>query len=95
MNYIEEIAQKIKEQVPKDHLPSSDRLQLLFDMYAVLLLAKGMDVTGEDVHNAWAAWMSQDDATHKSIKPFDSLSPDIQQEDEPFVEAVRRVASTL
>lgn len=39
-----------------DALPDEDTSSL-FRIYAVSLLAKGEEVTREDVHNAWIAWM--------------------------------------
>ena len=95
MNYIQSIAEKIKAAVPAEKLPDAPNIDALFASYAVLLLAKGEAVTAEDVHNAWAAWMSQDNEAHSSIKPFSELSGDIQLEDEPFVHAIRQVAHTL
>lgn len=95
MNYIQDIAEKIKTAVPTEKLPDAPSVDALFAGYAALLLAKGEAVTAEDVHNAWAAWMSQNDAAHSSIKPFSELSSEVQLEDEPFVEAIRQVARSL
>ena len=67
----------------------------LFLLYAVLLLAKGEDVTREDVHNAWVAWMEFNGEEHKSMVPFTELPPDTQAEDSPFVIAIRSVARKL
>jgi hypothetical protein len=64
-------------------------------MYAVLSLTVGEDVRPEDVHDAWSAWMTHRDPSHESIKPFAQLSPEIKKTDQPFVGAIRRVASQL
>jgi hypothetical protein len=64
----------------------------LFILYAVLMRAKGESVTAADVHDAWAAWIMSTQAEHKSLVPFESLDPDVQQEDLPYVEAIHRAA---
>jgi hypothetical protein len=94
LNYVDNIAQRIKWEVPPDILPGGDT-DLLFRMYAVLALVVGEKVEAENVHDAWSAWMSQNDPGHGSIKPFDELSEDVQVQDEPFVKAIRKVAGGL
>jgi hypothetical protein len=91
MTYLDEIALKIRKQTPADVLPTGDTGSL-FRLYALLLLAKGDTVTTADVHNAWAAWMQEQDPYHRSIKPFAELSAETQASDEPFVQAIRHVA---
>ena len=58
----------------------------------MLLLAKGQEVTREDVHNAWVAWMLERGETHESMVPFAELSAETQAEDSPYMVAVRTVA---
>ncbi|HEX8182189.1 MAG TPA: hypothetical protein VF575_01150 [Candidatus Saccharimonadales bacterium] len=90
MNYIKELAGEIHGQIPAEVLPEAENLDELMLMYAVLALAKHTQVTNEDVHNVWAAWMSFNDPEHRSIKPYDELEPDVQEQDTPFTEAIRR-----
>jgi hypothetical protein len=93
MNYLEKLAQDIKAAVPSDAVPNGDNTDL-FVLYASLLLAKGSSVTAADVHNAWAAWMTaRGQGDHQSVVPFEQLSPEVQQEDSPFLTAIRQVAS--
>jgi hypothetical protein len=94
MNYISEIAERIRREVPQEILPEGDT-DLLFLMYAVLALTVGQDVRSEDVHDTWSAWMTYCDPSHKSIKPFSQLNPETKQTDQPFVDAIRKVASQL
>ena len=47
-------------------------------------MAKGERVELEDVHNAWAAWMSQEDPKHPSLTPLCDLPPDVWRQDEPY-----------
>jgi hypothetical protein len=64
----------------------------LFLIYALLLRAKGADVTASDVHDAWAAWMEPRNPRHPALQPYDQLPPAARQEDEPYVEAIRAAA---
>ena len=57
--------------------------------------AQGASVNAEDVHNAWAVWMLEQDPSHRSIKPFGELDSDTQASDEPYVQAIRSVAQRL
>ena len=89
--YLDELAEAIRQAVPAEALPDGDTPSL-FRMYAVLLLAKGEQVTRADVHNAWVAWMAGQDGDHESLVPFGDLDPDTQAEDSPYVAAIRAVA---
>jgi hypothetical protein len=91
MSYLDEIAQSIRSKVPSRKLPHTETTGL-FRAYAVLLLAKGEDVSAADVHNAWVAWMLERDDSHDALVPFDDLPEDVAAADEPYVEAIRTVA---
>ncbi len=93
-SYIADIAAEIRAAVPPESLPADDTDEL-FLIYAVLALAKGVDVQARDIHNAWAAWMSTKDPQHESIVPYDELPPDVRREDDPYLAAVRSVARRL
>ncbi len=91
MSYVDEVAAAIREAVPPELIPSGDT-SVLFRMYAVLALAKGEDVVLEDVHDAWAAWMSGHDPDHRSLVPFTELPAEIQVADQPYLDGIRAVA---
>jgi hypothetical protein len=94
LNYVSEIAERIRREVPQEVLPEGDT-DLLFLMYAVLALTVGERVRAADVHDTWSAWMTYRDPSHKSIKPYAQLNSETKNTDQPFVEAIRRVASQL
>lgn len=94
MNYLDELAERIKANVPSAALPEGDT-RPLFLTYAVLALAKGEQVTSRDVHNAWAAFMAQQDPEHESLVPFEELDSDTRDEDTPYVIAIREAARGL
>ena len=91
LNYIDDMAERIRREVPSDLLPEGDT-DLLFRMYAVLAL--GEKVEAANVHDAWSAWMSQSDPSHESIQPFGELPMDVRSQDGPFAEAMKRAVRT-
>lgn len=93
MSYISDVADQIAIEVGERRIDSNRRQ--LFLLYAVLAVVLGRAVDRRDVHDAWVAWMAMHGEDHASMLPFDALSPAIQAEDEPFAEAIRRVASRL
>lgn len=91
MTYLDQLADQIRSSLPPDAEPpeaSND----LFRIYAVLLLAKGDQVTDEDVHNAWSAWVQSTGSVHESLQPFHDLEPEIRAFDTPYAEAIRTTA---
>lgn len=96
MNYIDELARYIYSAAEPNSPPDGwIEDAALYRLYAVLLLTKGTDVTNEDVHNAWSAWACESDALHPSLIPFDELKPRTQTLDEPYTNAIRRVAAIM
>ena len=91
MSYVDELAEAIRRLIPRELVPEGD-VSMLFRIYAVLALAKGEQVRLEDVHDAWAAWMSGQDLAHRSLKPLRELPPEIQLADRPYLDAIRMVA---
>lgn len=91
MTYLEDLAAEIEAEARPGEAPD-ESMRGLFLGYAVLALSKGNSTTAPDVHDAWVAWMLGQGRTHRSNVPFAELSPEVQREDDPFVEAIRRVA---
>jgi hypothetical protein len=67
----------------------------LLDLYALLVLARGVNTTEKDVHDAWAIWRSRTDPKHPSVVPFGELWTDVQVLDAPYADAIVRVAERL
>jgi hypothetical protein len=91
LSYVDDLADAIRREIPPQLLPEGDTASL-FRMYAVLAMAKGEQVVLEDVHDAWAAWMSGEDPQHKSLKPLPELPAEVQRADVPYLDAIRTVA---
>ncbi len=64
-------------------------------LYAQLALVKGEKTSLEDVHDAWALWRLRTRPDHPSIVPFEELSPEVQELDWPYADAIRAVARLL
>ena len=94
MNYLDLLAAEIRRTAGPESNPVDEDLPL-YRQYAVLLLAKGSEVTAEDVHNAWAAWASDHEPANRNLLPFKELALSSQRKDEPYAEAIRAVARRL
>jgi len=82
MNYVAEIVADLK--VDLDDCPDD-----LLAVYALLVLMKGFFTDLEDVHDAWSVWRNQSNPAHKSLVPFDQLTPEVQALDEKYANAIR------
>lgn len=90
-------AGQIKEQLKKDSkgtLPD-EKCDELMRLYAHLAVTKGKSTTLKDIHDAWAYWtiVDKNDAGHDSVKPFEDLTATIQQYDQPYRDAVVKIAA--
>jgi hypothetical protein len=94
VNYLDKIGAEIQRAADPDATPPDEDLPL-YRLYAVLLLAKGQDVTAEDVHNAWAAWASDHQPDSSNILPFKELSLRTQRKDQLYVNAIHEVAEHM
>jgi hypothetical protein len=91
VTYIDDLAGRVEDAIPAELRPREDA-QRLYRLYALLVLIKGPDVTAEDVHDAWAVWMTERHSDHRSLVPFAELDQRIQESDQPFVDSIRQVA---
>ncbi|WP_433420929.1 DUF7701 domain-containing protein [Microtetraspora malaysiensis] len=91
VTYLSDDAQLIRGMLADTASPPEDS-DSLFLLYAVLLRAKGTEVSPSDVHDAWSAWMQDRDPDHPALVPFEQLDLGIRAEDSPYVEAIRKAA---
>jgi hypothetical protein len=93
-DYLSRRAAEIKARVPDALVPEpTDEPDALFRLYALLALTTGKETTCENVHDAWCAWMLNRGESHESIVPFSELDRKTKREDQPFVDAIRAVAT--
>jgi hypothetical protein len=86
------ISEAIRAALPPEH---QDGHPAIFMVYALLARVKGLETTAADVHDAWAAWKAITGADHDALVPFDELSEEVQEKDDPFVRAIHEVARSL
>lgn len=89
-SYLDKIAAEL-QRIAEPDTTLSDQDLPLYRIYAVLLLAKGLDVVAEDVHNAWVAWACEHDPNSRNLLPFKELSLRTQRKDQPYVDAIHQV----
>lgn len=75
-------------------MPDENAEELLL-LYAVLLRAKGTDITESDVHDAWSAWIASYDKDHESLVSYEELTPDVREQDGVFADAIQKAAQEL
>ena len=88
MTYIDRAVDAMTRELP-DQDPDLIRL------YTLLALVAGVNTSRRDVHDAWAVWRSVTLPQHPAIVPFGDLHPDTQDLDQPYVDAIVRVAREL
>jgi hypothetical protein len=93
-SYIDKIAVEIRRSA-EPNAASADEDLSLYRIYAVLLLAKGRDVTAEDVHNAWAAWASEHEPESWSLLPFKEIPIRVQCKDKYYVDVIHKVIECM
>lgn len=90
--YLEMIALEVWQETGEEARYPLDETGLWVG-YAVLVLVKGKKTTSADVHEAWSAWAIQRyQGQHRSLVPFADLPPEVQALDDPYRDAIRRVA---
>jgi hypothetical protein len=90
MTYLDNVADRIRACLPSGSAQPHE--EGLFAIYAVLLRAKGVDVTSSDVHDAWCAWMQNRGQHDVSMVPFRELPESVQHKDDLFAAAIRAAA---
>ena len=87
MNYIQQALDILREKIDVE----SD----LLDLYALLVFTKGIDTELIDVHEAWAIWRNKTNPSHNSLIPFSELSPEVQELDREYAEAIQETAREI
>ena len=91
MNYIN----KIRLALDKELNMSDSEYEDLLDVYALLVLIVGENCTNEHIHDAWSVWQNNTDPEHRSLIPFNQLTKEVQDLDEPYRQAVIKVAKLI
>lgn len=93
--YIDTIVERVSTEL---HIKNKNLSQL----YALLVLTKGENITAKDVHDAWAMSMNFRPKTeycygheHKSIVPFEKLDDTVQHKDDNYVKKLQNIAKSI
>lgn len=91
MNYI----QKVQEELEKRLKMKGTPYEGLLETYGLLVLTVGENCTQEHIHDAWSIWQNKTQPDHRSLKPFNELTKEVQELDEPYRLAVVEVANLI
>ena len=91
--YVYKVAEKIASEFRTEYSSLSDMFIPFYTHLVLTALSLNIDITAEMVHDAWSVAMYNRDNTsiHKSMIPFDSLSKEVQDLDNPYVEKLNEV----
>lgn len=91
MNYIEKVRKMLDDEL---HM-SNTAYEGLLDLYGLLAITVGESCTNEHIHDAWSFWQNRTQSEHRSLKPFNELTKEVQDLDEEYRQAVIKVANSL
>jgi len=91
MNYIQEVQELLEKELKMRGTPYEG----LLETYGLLVLTVGEDCTNEHIHNAWSTCQNKTDPEHRSLTWFDYLTKEVQDLDEPYRQAVVKVAKMI
>lgn len=86
VNYVQRVTRDLADRLPGCEMD-------LIDLYVLLALTRGTETTLEDVHDAWSVWRNTGSPHHRSLVPFDDLTPEVQELDRKYMEAIHDAAS--
>ena len=85
MSYVDDVRDSLAARLPGLE-------PALLDLYALLILARGVNTSLRDVHDAWAVWRSRSRPDHQSIVPFDEHTEEVQELDRKYADAIVEVS---
>lgn len=85
-SYADQVVDRLDREIPGNPVE-------LLRLYALLALVKGTATSLEDVHDAWAMWRIVTRPDHPDLVPFEDLTPEVQEYDRLYRDAIRRVAA--
>lgn len=93
--YVHKVADKISEVFRTKHSVLSETFIPFYTQLVLTALSLNIDITAEMVHDAWSVSIYNKDFAgfHRSMIPFDNLSRDVQELDNPYVEKLNDVLS--
>ena len=93
--YSENYIEKVLNLLEKELKMKGTSFEGLLEVYALLVLTVGENCTNEHIHDSWSIWQNKTEPTHRSLIPFYKLTKKVQKLDEPYRQAVVKVAELL
>jgi hypothetical protein len=92
--YVEQTRDRLGAALGNDEIENwGENAERLLDLYTLLALTRGGEVTSQEVHDAWAVATARTDPDHRSLVPFDELAPDVQVLDDQYRDAIVTAAT--
>ena len=88
INYIDQIVDELAKHMPNCSVE-------LLDVYALLVLVRGTATTSKDVHDAWSVWQNNVNPGHRSLVPFEVLTPEVQALDDKYRDIIHLVSQKM
>lgn len=91
--YVHKVAEKVSSEFRTEYSSLSEIFIPFYTQLILTALSLNTDITDEMVHDAWSVVMyNRDDADiHKSMLPFGSLTKEVQDLDNPYIEKLNEV----
>lgn len=91
--YVHKVAEKVSSEFRTEYSSLSEIFIPFYTQLILTALSLNTDITDEMVHDAWSVAMyNRDDADiHKSMLPFGSLTKEVQDLDNPYVEKLNEI----
>ena len=91
--YVHKVAEKVSSEFRTEYSSLSEIFIPFYTQLILTALSLNTDITDEMVHDAWSVVMyNRDDADiHKSMLPFGSLTKEVQDLDNPYVEKLNEI----
>lgn len=91
--YVHKVVEKVGSEFRTEYSSLSEIFIPFYTQLILTALSLNTDITDEMVHDAWSVVMyNRDDADiHKSMLPFGSLTKEVQDLDNPYVEKLNEI----
>lgn len=93
--YVHKVVEKVESAFRNEHSYLSDDFVTFYAQLVLTAISADIEITKEMVHDAWSVTTYHKDnmRLHTSMRPFDYLSTEIQELDQPYVEKLNEVLS--
>ena len=92
-SYIDAIRDKVEASFRTEYTALPQMFVPFYTQLVLTALSANIDITQEMVHDAWSVAYSHSHTLvyHRSLLPFDALTPHVQQLDQPYVDKLNEV----